>query len=138
MGGGKGERDDHTTPLCMVPVTSLSCLFYWAARARVQQATAGAAGNCGACPPQSSCDTVNGICFWDVPTPSGGDFRIPAGSTSNVTWAILPANNIVFSGNLGFCLEGFCGAAPDVCDAGKCTVADGGPVSMGAWGPGVG
>lgn len=107
---------------------------------RLWQITPGATtdikdSNCtksGVCPPESRCDKSNGICYWNVPTPSTGNFRIPKGASSDIVWSILPnSNEFVTSGNLRFCLEGSCSGSAEVCDSGGECTAGGDPITLG-------
>jgi len=72
----------------------------------------------------SSCLMANGICFWTVPKPSRGNFRVPAGSSNSFVFPFVDNGNAIhWSGNLGFCQKGTCGPKSDAeCDANGCGV----------------
>lgn len=73
----------------------------------------------------AACLTSNGICFWRVPTPLRGNFRIPAGASNAFVFPYVDNGNGVFwSGNIGFCQPGTCGpsSSPAECDARGCGV----------------
>jgi len=91
-------------------------------------ATSGAAGSCSAgCPTGSSCNSANGICYWNIPTPTNGNFRLdPNGGTNALKFPIY-SNSVVWSGNLGGCLNGTCNNSPSQCDSTGCGVINGCP-----------
>jgi len=68
----------------------------------------GSAGHCSdGCETGTSCDTASGLCFWDVPTPNVGNWRVPSGRMSAITFpAWSNSDGAAWSGNVGFCVEG--------------------------------
>ena len=95
--------------------------------------TNGAAGRCPGCPPGSTCDPVNNICFWNMPKSSTGSFFVRAGQTVELAWPIFTSNNVVWSGNLGICFNDSrlaqCAGTDAQCEQGHCSMAEGGPQS---------
>lgn len=102
------------------------------------KATSGAAPTMGGvphcttnshCTIGSACDVSNGICYWVIPTPGNGDFRItPNGGRNSLTFPFLNNNNaFVWSGNLGACLNGTCNDPASYCDAHGCSTPGGSP-----------
>ncbi|KAH8918863.1 hypothetical protein BT69DRAFT_538566 [Atractiella rhizophila] len=88
------------------------------------QATSGATNNCSeGCIAGSSCNDANGICYWDNPTPSLGNWRIPVGATSTITYAGLDnGNSAAWSGNFAFCEVGTsCTADDATCESAGCS-----------------
>lgn len=77
----------------------------------------------------SECNTLNSICFWNVPTPSNGNFRIDSGESSFVTFPILD-NNIIWSGNIRVCVNGTCNEDETKCNTEGCRVNSTSPVSL--------
>jgi len=69
----------------------------------------------------------NGICYWNNPEPTNGNYRLDAyGGTNSV---VFPFNgqNTVWSGNIGGCLNGTCSADSNVCDTNGCGTFGGSP-----------
>lgn len=94
--------------------------------------TPGATGPCSqGCIQGTSCDTINGVCYWDTPTPSNGNFRLePNGGTNSITFpSYNNGQSIIWSGNIGGCMEGTCQSSPSVCDASGCTTLSGCPMT---------
>lgn len=96
--------------------------------------TSGAAGNgCPgtACLEGSTCDTQNGICYWTVPTPSNGNFRLePNGGTNSITFPYYNnGQSTVWSGNIGGCLNGTCQGSESSCDTSGCGTLNGCPMT---------
>lgn len=78
----------------------------------------------------SACNTVNGICFWDVPIPSTGKYRLEKnGGRSQVKFPILK-NDVVWSGNVVACFNGTCDDTNDGCDKHGCAPKRPSPVTM--------
>ena len=71
-------------------------------------------------------------CFWSAPVPASGAFKVPAnGGVNSLTFASAESEeDVVWSGNLGFCQRGTCGPFPPLeteaqCDASGCSVYSG-------------
>ncbi len=43
---------------------------------------------------------------------------------------MVDSNAIVISGNIAFCRQGACSGTASVCNAGRCAIADGGPINL--------
>ncbi|KZP16615.1 hypothetical protein FIBSPDRAFT_934523 [Athelia psychrophila] len=91
-------------------------------------ATSGSSGTCAAgCPTASTCNTDNGYCYFDSPTPSSGNYRITAGGTNTITYPYYD-NGVgsQWTGNYGFCEDGMtCNQPEATCDSAGCGVAAG-------------
>jgi len=79
------------------------------------------------CAQGATCDTANGICFWTIPTPQNGNFRIDSDGGSNAVIFQFNGGNVVWSGNIGGCLNGTCSASQQVCDKSGCGTFGGSP-----------
>ena len=78
----------------------------------------------------SACNTDNGICFWDVPLPSTGVYRLTNnGGNSTIQFPILNTD-VVWSGNIKACVNGTCDASESECDKNGCGIAGPSPVTM--------
>jgi hypothetical protein len=78
----------------------------------------------------SECNRDNGICFWNVPVPSTGVYRLNKnGGTSSVEFPIFQ-NDIVWSGNIRACVDGTCESSPAECDKSGCRVKGPSPVTL--------
>ncbi|KAG9030602.1 hypothetical protein FRB95_003801 [Tulasnella sp. JGI-2019a] len=85
--------------------------------------TTGASGKCAdGCPVGSTCDTTNGNCYYNNPTPSTGNYRVKKGGSNQIVYpAAQPGVGIVWNGNYAFCQSGTtCSETTDVCDASGC------------------
>lgn len=50
---------------------------------------------------------ANGYCYFDNPTPSGGNYRVIAGSTNTIVYPYVDNGiDTQWNGNYGFCEEG--------------------------------
>ncbi|KAF7976364.1 hypothetical protein HWV62_6921 [Athelia sp. TMB] len=90
--------------------------------------TSGSSGTCAAgCPESSTCNTDNGYCYFDNPTPSSGTYRITAGGTNTIVYPFY--NNGIdtqWNGNYAFCEDGMtCNQDAATCDSNGCGVASG-------------
>jgi hypothetical protein len=84
----------------------------------------------GDCIKGSNCNNDNGLCFWDVPVPTTGVYRLDKdGGTSNISFPIL-SNDVVWSGNIRACVNGTCDSTADVCDKEGCSVKRPSPVTL--------
>jgi len=89
----------------------------------------------GSCPSVSciegaTCNTQNGICYWDIPTPGNGNFRIDPGTSNTLTFPYY--NNgqaALWSGNIGACLTGTCSDTNATCDSQGCGVINAAPMT---------
>jgi len=84
----------------------------------------GAAGNCP-CPAGTTCNSANNICYFNTPTPSRGNWRVPSGQSSTITFPYYNWNDndrsAFWTGNLAFCMSGTaCSKAASECDASGC------------------
>jgi len=79
------------------------------------------------CVQGATCDTGNGICFWTIPTPANGNFRLDANGGTNSVVFPFTSQNTVWSGNIGGCLNGTCSASENVCDQSGCGTFGGSP-----------
>jgi hypothetical protein len=70
----------------------------------------------------SYCDMNNGICFWNIPVPSTGNYRLEKQSSGSVVTFPILKNDIVWSGNIVACKDGTCSKSADECDATGCRV----------------
>lgn len=90
-------------------------------------------GHCasdGDCIDGSYCNKDNGICFWNIPLPSTGVYRLGAnGGQSDVSFPILNYD-VVWSGNIKACKEGTCEKSSEECDKTGCTVQMPAPVTL--------
>jgi hypothetical protein len=78
----------------------------------------------------SECDLNNGLCFWNVPVPSTGVYRLPKdGGNSTIEFPIF-VNDIVWSGNIRACIDGTCDSTPAECDKSGCRVKGPSPVTL--------
>lgn len=78
----------------------------------------------------SYCNLDNGICFWDIPVPSTGGYRLNKnGGNSIVKFPIL-SNDIIWSGNIRACVDGTCDSTPAECDKSGCRVKGPSPVTL--------
>jgi len=84
------------------------------------------------CVEGTSCQVNNGICYWTVPTPGRGNFRLePNGGTNTVTFDFYSnGQSVVWSGNIGGCLNGTCSASASSCDATGCGTTGGSPQTL--------
>lgn len=92
-----------------------------------------ASSSCGAgCPLGSTCNSANGNCYWDVPAPSTGKFRIDAnGGTNSLTFDFLSnGEGDVWSGNIGACADGTCESDAATCEASGCGISGGSPQNL--------
>eukprot|EP00026_Physarum_polycephalum_P007727 Phypoly_transcript_07792.p1 GENE.Phypoly_transcript_07792~~Phypoly_transcript_07792.p1 ORF type:complete len:460 (+),score=50.64 Phypoly_transcript_07792:153-1532(+) len=92
----------------------------------------GAAGNCP-CPQGTSCNTANNICYYDTPTPSRGNWRVPVGQSSQITFPYYNWNDgdrsSFWNGNFAFCLRGTaCSKTEQACDSSGCSSS--GPANL--------
>ncbi|KZP30543.1 hypothetical protein FIBSPDRAFT_945897 [Athelia psychrophila] len=88
--------------------------------------TTGAAGTCAAgCPSTSTCNTNNGYCYWNNPTPNSGTYRVPKGGSNSVTYPFIDNGvDTQWNGNWAFCQEGTtCTQTAAVCDSQGCAAA---------------
>ena len=71
----------------------------------------------------SVCDVQNGICFWQIPIPTSGKYRVDAGGSTSFTFPFLPnGESVVWSGNIGICTEGTCdNSNSTICDLQGCS-----------------
>ena len=81
----------------------------------------------------SACNTANGLCFWTIPTPSNGTFRLPPGTSTNLTFPYVDnGSGTLWSGNLGACTASTCSSTvTSVCDSGGCGPL--GPGTIAEW-----
>lgn len=78
----------------------------------------------------SECNKDNGICFWNIPLPSTGIYRLNKdGGNSTVNFPIY-ANDVVWSGNIRACVDGTCDSTPTECDKSGCRVKGPSPVTL--------
>lgn len=78
------------------------------------------------CVAGSSCLSPPGLCFWNVNTPSSGNFEVPAGRANSVTFPYYNNNvQTLWSGNFGFCRGASCSSSSSVCSAKGCNVVNG-------------
>jgi hypothetical protein len=78
----------------------------------------------------SVCNTDNSICFWDVPVPSSGTYRLNGGGDSSLISMPVLDYNIIWSGNIRACKNGTCSKSSDECDASGCRVNATSPVTL--------
>ncbi|KAG9030595.1 hypothetical protein FRB95_003794 [Tulasnella sp. JGI-2019a] len=85
------------------------------------QPTTGAAGSCSAgCPGGSTCAS-NGNCYWNNPTPSSGNYRVPKGGSNQIVYPAYPGVGTAWNGNYAFCQSGTtCSQTAAVCDTSGC------------------
>lgn len=48
----------------------------------------------------------NGFCYYDNPSPSNGNYRVPAGGSNQIVYRHPSKGNTVWNGNFGFCQQG--------------------------------
>ncbi len=77
----------------------------------------------------STCNIANNICYWTVPAPSNGNFRVEPGSSNTISFPILE-NDVVWSGNLRACVNGTCSQSEEECDESGCRVNATSPVTL--------
>ncbi|KZV96878.1 hypothetical protein EXIGLDRAFT_400286 [Exidia glandulosa HHB12029] len=85
--------------------------------------TSGATGNCAdGCQEGSTCNAANGLCFFDVPMASNGNWRVPVGGENTVTFpAWNNDNGAAWSGNFNACMQGtICAANGLIADEALC------------------
>jgi hypothetical protein len=86
---------------------------------------------------RNSCDKAGWVIVTDgfgSTHPDLSSYRVDANNgTADFVWSEVPpdGSDVVWSGNLALCLNGTCVStlSEDECDAGKCTIAEGGPLS---------
>ena len=78
----------------------------------------------------SYCNQDNGLCFWNIPIPSTGSYRLNKnGGNSKIQFPLL-SNDLIWSGNIRACLDGTCESTPAECDKSGCRVKGPSPVTL--------
>ncbi|KAG8872197.1 hypothetical protein FRB97_007890 [Tulasnella sp. 331] len=85
------------------------------------QPTTGAAGSCSAgCPGGSTCAS-NGNCYYNNPTPTSGNYRVPKGGSNQIIYPAHAGVSTAWNGNFAFCQSGTtCSQTAAVCDTSGC------------------
>ncbi|KAH8916046.1 hypothetical protein BT69DRAFT_1340606 [Atractiella rhizophila] len=119
-------------------------------RAVYIQPVTGSTGTCAqGCPAGSYCNSAAGICFWNTPTPSHGNWKLNPGQQSSINLPfvvsvllspfVFVSNNVLqnnglditWSGNFAFCEDGSsCSADATTCTNSGCAAPVGGKAEI--------